>query len=577
RVLNFRLCDQFFFFNPQNQYLHIVGGEIVNNDYMQKANILIENGKILLIGKKLDVPKNIPTIEASDLLIMPGGIDIGTYIQNDMFAFDENDYTNTIKEALLGGTTTLVDTVICPRGRLPVDILCRQKNRTKNCKLWCNIVYRVGLLEINDAILDQFESLVKQHDVNSFLFFVSEHETKESGGISLSGLKPALLKCRHLGALALIRNAAAWSSTDSPVFGSNATSETSEKKATELTMQLAEVSNCPVVLTSPSSPAAVEETVKFRHQLPPVHVQVTCTPGALLPTLVNGRCDSEPLLHFQQYPSPFLPYLTTGDIMAVSSDQAGTNHSMGSARLGAVGQRLVAVWEAGVPSGWLDPTAFVSVISANAARYTGLYPCKGRISPGSDADLVLWPSNSLTQSGTGRPTIVLLRGQIMAREGKLANCSTELGPYITVDGSPQEPNEPQPSGEVLKTPPFPMTVYSAVLATDRLRRRYPASTSTEPWSMKALTGELDLCTSTVEKITENQPQETSSSAVGQVSEATKSPEPAENFGVRMVHGHRDLHASGFSLSGAQVDDNRPQRSGIRTSQPPGGQSRNPLW
>ncbi|KAF5399277.1 Dihydropyrimidinase protein 5 [Paragonimus heterotremus] len=491
-------------FRSQNQYLHIIGGEVVNNDYMQNANILIENGKILLVGKKLDVPKNIPTIDASDLLIMPGGIDIGTYIQNDMFAFDENDYTSTIKEALLGGTTTLVDTVICPRGRLPVDILCRQKNRTKNCKLWCNIIYRVGLLEINDAILDQFESLVKQHDVNSFLFFVSEHETKESGGISLSGLKPALLKCRHLGALALIRNVTAWSSTDSPVFGSNVTSET-------------------------------------------------------------------------QYPSPFLPYLTTGDIMAVSSDQAGTNRSMGSARLGAVGQRLVAVWEAGVPSGWLDPTAFVSVISANAARYTGLYPCKGRISPGSDADLVLWPSNSLTQSGTGRPTMVLLRGQVMAREGKLANVSTEVGPYITVDGSPQETNEPQPSGEVLKTQPFPMTVYSAVLATDRLRRRYPASTSTEPWSMKTLTGELEPCTPTVEKVTENEPQDTSSPTVGPLSGAPKSPEPAESFGVRMVHGHRDLHASGFSLSGAQVDDNRPQRSGIRTSQPPGGQSRNPLW
>ncbi|KAA3678876.1 uncharacterized protein DEA37_0007311 [Paragonimus westermani] len=555
-------------FQSQNQYLHIIGGEIVNNDCMQKANLLIENGKILFVGKRLDVPKNIPTIDASDLLIMPGGIDIGTYIQNDTFDFDENGYASTIKEALLGGTTTLVDTVICPRGRLPVDMLCRQKNRTKNCKLWCNIVYRVGLLEINDAILDQFELLVKQHDVNSFLFFVSGHEeTNGSKGISPSGIKRALLKCRQLGALALIRNVAAWSSTDSPVFDSNISSETSEKKTIELAMQLAEVSNCPVVLTSPSNPAAVEETVRFRRQLPPVHVQVTCTPGVLMPTLVNGR----------QHPSQFLPYLTTGDIMAVSSDQAGTNRPMGSARLGAVGQRLVTVWEAGVPSGWLDPTAFVSVVSANAARYTGLYPYKGRISPGSDADLVLWPSNSLTQPGTGRPIMVLLRGHVMAREGKLADCSTEVGPYVTVDGSPQETNEPQPSGEVLKTQPFPMPVYSAVLATDRLRRRYPTSTGTEAWSMKVLTGELDPCIPTADTVTESEPQGTSLPAVGPVTTVPKPSEPGESFGVRMVHGHRDLHASGFSLSGAQVDDNRPQRSGIRTSQPPGGQSRNPLW
>lgn len=56
---------------------------------------------------KLDVPKGCPTMDASGLLIMPGGVDIATYIQNDLCGLDPVAFENTTKEALLGGTTTI--------------------------------------------------------------------------------------------------------------------------------------------------------------------------------------------------------------------------------------------------------------------------------------------------------------------------------------------------------------------------------------------------------------------------------------------------------------------------------------
>ncbi|TGZ62132.1 hypothetical protein CRM22_007611 [Opisthorchis felineus] len=553
----------------KKQCLHIIGGEIVNSDCIQKADLLIENGKIISIGKKLDVPRGTGTIDASGLLIMPGGVDIATYIQNEMFDYREEDYTNTTKEAVLGGTTTIVDTVICPRGEYPIDVLCKQKSRTQAAKLWCNVIYRVGLLELNDVILDQMEPLVKQHHVSSFLFFVSSPDAAcrpVQAGISPANLKNALHRCRQLGVLALVRNASV------PV---NQTSKCEqefpldavEEKVHLSILHAAGSANCPILLTSPTGLNSVEETAKSRRRVPPVHAYVSIAPSSLLPSTTNGM----------QRSSQFLSPLATGDIAAISSDQAGTNHPKGSARLGAIGQRLVAVWEASVPTGWLDASGFVRVVSTNAARYTGQYPNKGRISAGSDADLVLWPSDSLTQPGTGRPALVLLRGMIVAREGKLADSSMNVGPCITIDGIPQDVADPEPLGEVLACEPFPMTVYSVVLATDRLRRRYQASMDNDTWSMGALQNEVN----TPAKSTPSaEPSGTKSSTQPTASPTlvTNLQQTPENLsGVRMVHGHRDLHASGFSLSGAQVDDNQPHRSGIRTSQPPGGQSRNPLW
>ncbi|CAH8484377.1 unnamed protein product [Dicrocoelium dendriticum] len=548
-------------FNSQNRYLHIVGGEIVNCDCIQQANLLIENGKVIAVGKRMDVPKSTPTIDATGFLIMPGGVDISTYILNDAFGFEPNDYSNTTREAVLGGTTTIIDTVICPQGHMPVDVLCRQKIRANKHKIWCNVAYRMGLMEINDAILEQFEALVKNHGVNSFLFFASSGGS--TGQITPAKLRMALQKCRQLGALATIRNATTSSSGKAAAEPPTNTEDT-ELGTVETALQSAQATNCPILVASISRPLAMDHIVQARRQIPPVHVFVSCTPSTLLPSSTgDGDC-----------PRKLIAHLAAGDITCVSSDQAGTNTAAGSARLGVVGQRLVAVWEAGVPSGWLDATSFVSVISTNAARYTGLYPRKGRIGPGSDADLVMWPVNSVSQMGTGRPTMVLLQGEVVAREGKPIDKMNDVGPFVTVDGIPSEVVDPEPKGTVLNCEPFPSSVYGPVMATDRLRRRLQPAMEKGPWSMGSLTKELGTRAPTSAK--SGGALDHSGLSTEQI-HAPRSPELQETLGVRMIHGHRDLHASGFSLSGAQVDDHQPQRSGIRTMQPPGGQPRNPLW
>ncbi|VDP92753.1 unnamed protein product [Echinostoma caproni] len=209
---------------------------------------------------------------------------------------------------------------------------------------------------------------------------------------------------------------------------------------------------------------------------------------------------------------------------------------------------------------------------------TGLYPSKGRINPGSDADLVFWPVGSQQHSGSGRPIAVLLRGQVMAREGKLAHQTVDNNPPVTIERQSVPDEEPRPHGAYLDVRPFPAAVYGPVHATDRLRKRHQYVKNRGPWAMGALNDELttDKTTADPTKGDHTSPVP-SASAVATDKQRITQTITTDSPSVRMVHGHRDLHASGFSLSGAQIDDNQPLRSGIRTSQPPGGVSRNPLW
>ncbi|VDP90570.1 unnamed protein product [Echinostoma caproni] len=266
----------------QLQCLHITGGEIVNADCTQRADLLIVEGRVASIGTKLDVPKGCPTMDASGLLIMPGGVDIATYIQNELFGFDASTYENTTKEALLGGTTTIVDTVICPKGRLPFDVFVETRNRVKNAPIWCNVVYRVGIMEISAPILEQMERLVKQNQINSFLFLVSTtNDSKGSGGITVDQLRIALEKCRLWGVVAFVR-IDIQSITEKNDFIGKQTE--AEAKILEQVLTAAEDTNCPIVLTSPQRTDAIVGAFRARRQIPPVHVQVCCTPSTLLPT-----------------------------------------------------------------------------------------------------------------------------------------------------------------------------------------------------------------------------------------------------------------------------------------------------
>ncbi|KAH8878428.1 Dihydropyrimidinase-related protein 5 [Schistosoma japonicum] len=545
----------------KKEQLYITGGQLVNSDCMQFADILIEDGKVVSTGKNIKVQSDTPTLDASGMLIMPGGIDISTYLIQDLNSFDKEAYTNTTKKALLGGTTTIVDTILCPKGSSAVNLMKKYQDNLHETKLWCDVVIRIGFMEIQEAQLNEIDQLSKQYGINSFLFIIDPFEMNKTSEESLyiRNLLKAFDLCKQTGAIAVIKCDLS-GSTDHL----NKQNEL-EKSLVEKCIHLADSTNCPIIFTSVSEMNTIERISEGRRQIPPVHVTACCTPKTLLPQVACNQQTDNTLLHL----------LTNGDITLISSDQSNTNTTGKSNDLQTIGQRLITTWEAAVPSGWLDASSFVSLTSANAAQYLGLYPNKGSLYPGADADLICWPYESLTNPAIGQPTLIVHHGKVMAYNGSLIEKqgNNDALKMISLNNF-NEIQPSQPCGALKTGRLFPSTIYGLVNASERLRKSNQMAIIREPWTMNNLTTELNTLQTKISNNTENSSINEQMKIDNTQIESNDSV-MTSSTNTRTIRGQRDLHASGFSLSGAQIDDDRPIRSGIRTQQQ--NETRNPLW
>ncbi|CAH8851612.1 unnamed protein product [Trichobilharzia szidati] len=264
-----------------------MGGQLVNSDHIQYADILIEDGKVVSTGKNIQVGSDALTIDASGMLIMPGGIDMATYLVQDVHSLDKEAYLNVTKEALIGGTTTIVDTILCPKSSSAIELLTKYKSTMKDTKLWCDIIIRIGFLEIHESQLNEIDDLTRIHGINSFLFIIDPAEMNKTSkdSVLITNLLTALEKCKESGSIVFIKSYLKTSNLDSK--------DDLELKSIEKIIFLANTANCPVVISSPNGLKTIEEVSEARRRIPPAHMTVCCTPNALQPTTTRGQVNND--------------------------------------------------------------------------------------------------------------------------------------------------------------------------------------------------------------------------------------------------------------------------------------------
>ncbi|XP_016111629.1 dihydropyrimidinase-related protein 5b [Sinocyclocheilus grahami] len=336
-----------------------------------------------------------------------------------------------------------------------------------------------------------------------------------------------------------------------------------EAEATHRAITIANRAHCPVYLVNVSSVSAADVIAAARMQGKVVHAETTLAHSALCGmhyyhqdwAHAAAHVIAPPLRLDPSTPDCLMGLLGNDIINVVASDHRAFNtkqKAMGKEDFtkiphGAAGveDRMSIIWERGVAAGKMDENRFVAVTSSNAAKIYNLYPRKGRIVPGADADVVVWdPDASRTISASsqvqggdfnlyegqrcrGVPLVTISRGRLVCESG-VFTCA-------------------QGSGRFYPMRSFPDFLYKKMVQREKTQRLRAVDRA--PYS-----GDIAAVNNSIRK---------------------ESATPEGDVPMRASTRHagvRDLHESSFSLSGAQVDDHIPKRSSARILAPPGGRS-----
>uniref|UniRef100_T1IKQ8 dihydropyrimidinase n=1 Tax=Strigamia maritima TaxID=126957 RepID=T1IKQ8_STRMM len=459
--------------------IFIEGGTIINDDHMFEADILIEDG-IIRVGKKvgkgfrpLDQAK-CKIIDAKNKYVMPGGIDTNTHMQYPfMNTVAIDDFFRGTVAAIAGGTTMIMDFAIPKRGESLLDSFNTWHEWAEG-KVCCDYGLHVGVTWWSSTVEKEMESLVSAHGVNSFMSFMAYKSTLmlEDGD-----LLRVFKKCHDLGAIAMVHaedgniiaemeRVLQSDGIKGPEGHEMSRPEQLESDAVNRAIVIAGLVNCPLYIVQVMSKSAADliakeclkgywadwinvasgsvvfgETIAAGLGTDGTHYYNKCWRHAA------GHILSPPLRPDPSTPEYLMELLSTGGLQVT-----GSSNCTFTTEQKAIGKRdftkipngvngsedrLSIVWEKGVMTGKMDPCRFVAVTSTNAAKIFNIYPQKGRIAEGSDADIVIWdPSVERIISAQthhhasdfnifegmrvrGVPMYVICRGKIVANRGKL--------------------------------------------------------------------------------------------------------------------------------------------------------------
>jgi dihydropyrimidinase len=382
------------------------------------ADVRIEDGRITEVGSSLAANSADYRIDATGMYVMPGGIDVHTHLDMPLGAISStDDFETGTRAAAFGGTTTIVDYATQPRGTRMRDALdCWWKKAEGRA----TIDYGLHMIvtDLAGAGLEDMDELVAE-GVTSFKLFMAYPNTLMVDDATIFKVlsrtaRNGALVCMHAengGVIDVLVARALAERKTAPVYHALTRPPLAEAEAVHRAIALAEMAGVPVYIVHVSSEDALNQVREARSRGVPAFAE-TCPHYLLLGIDELRRPDFEGakyVLTPPLRPLHHLPKLWDGlkddHLQVVSTDHCpfcfADQKALGRDDFtkipnGGPGieHRLQLIYHHGVNSGRISLNRFVEIVSTAPARIFGMYPRKGEIAAGSDADLVVWDPNA---------------------------------------------------------------------------------------------------------------------------------------------------------------------------------------
>nr|XP_027068657.1 dihydropyrimidinase-like isoform X2 [Coffea arabica] len=458
-----------------SQRILIKGGTVVNAHHQQVADVFIDNGIVTDVKPNIKVSDEVTIVDATGKFVMPGGIDPHTHLEFEFMGTETiDDFFSGQAAALAGGTTMHIDFVIPVNGSLSSGFKAYVEKAKKSCM---DYGFHMAITKWDDTVAREMEIMVKEKGINSFKFFLAyKGALMINDELLLEGLK----KCKSVGALAMVHA----ENGDAVFEGQKRMIELGitgpeghalsrppllEAEATARAIRLAGFVNTPLYVVHVMSVEAMEEIAKARQSGQRV-VGEPVASGLVLDD--SGLWDPDfytaakfvmsPPIRAAGHGKALQAALSTGVLQLVGTDHCTFNSTQKAFGIddfrkipngvNGIEERMHLVWDTMVASGKISVTDYVRITSTECARIFNIYPKKGAILPGSDADIIILNPNSSFQISSNSHHS---RSDTNVYEGWIGKGKVE----ITIAGGRivWENNElkvKRGSGKYIKMPPF---------------------------------------------------------------------------------------------------------------------------
>lgn len=415
----------------------IKSGKIISASDSFVADILINDEKIVQLGENIVVQPDFEVFDAAGKLIMPGGVDVHTHFDLAMFnTVSSDDHYSGHKAAAFGGTTTVIDFIPQSGNDLIKDV--DEWHKLVDHKAAVDFGFHMNITSFNQTVAKNIPSLLNE-GISSLKVFTAYNNRLRIDDIDIFRLMRIAAKYGFLTMLhaengdiidILVEEALKAGNT-SPIWHARTRPAWGAVEAVARGVSLSAHTGAPLYIVHMNAAGEVDQLqyardlgLKVMGEACPQYLFFTedhllrddgakwiCSPPMrtvednerLWSGIAEGTIQTIATDHCPFFYDGTRPILYEGESVQIPGKELGKDDFTKIPNgLPAIGDRLPIIWTEGVKKGKITANQFVALTATNPSKIFGMYPQKGAILPGSDADIVMWNPNIKVTYGVSR-------------------------------------------------------------------------------------------------------------------------------------------------------------------------------